>query len=62
MQTIKGLIALPLVALVVFTAVETYNHVTEANYVPQWKKNLVTSTTKTTKQVQADGSEMVKTN
>ncbi|MGH7952395.1 MAG: hypothetical protein ACREFE_10830 [Limisphaerales bacterium] len=62
MQTIKGLGALLFVALVVFAAVETYNRMAEANYVPQWEKNVVASTAKTTKQVQADESEVVKTN
>ncbi len=53
MQTIKGLIALLLVALAVFIVVETYNRYAEARYIAQLKNMVVASPAQTANQTPA---------
>lgn len=50
MQTIKGLIALLLTAVAVFTAVEIYNSKAEAKYIAKLKNTIADNTVKTAKQ------------
>lgn len=64
MQTIKGLIALLLVAVAVFAAATIYNSRTEPRYEVGMKQATLAETVKTANQTKtaAPKSEMVKTN
>lgn len=59
MQAIKGLIALLIVAVVVFGAVAIYNSKSEPEYEAQLKSDMMARTVATEKQLQAESANGV---